>query len=843
MIYTNSKEKNSSKVKFLCSLILGLVLSLNSYGQTIGWARIHQIANLQGYGTICIDSNSNVYMDCGMTGYSKDHIAKGKPNNTWKIITPDSNEIFGKIFNLNLGCIDKNGNMYGNYVSKLNNKLKIGVFKLSGDSMIDLPDTNGFFDYSTGHFLCMLPDPDTPGNLYVGYTTDYYYNTSSVVKWNGIKWVSDTFFDGRLSKMAADKKGNIYYSGDFKYPNASWTNLFCIHKINQKTRKSKRLLLPETLVKNGLSYDIYDFILTKDSQICASGNYYDKYNTYNTYPLFSSKDSATWTKKGSFLLQFNNFITGMTLDDSNHIFGASNILYGGVSFGIGLRRVFKFNGSDWAALEGPNNDFFDPDAYINDVKVDKKGAVYVSGEFAKNFPSNGWTSYIGRFGPMVETYLSQTHFCSGDSINVRYQLYGDMPPGTKFTAELSDEYGDFVTPTKLGSAFRDTINGSFKVKLPKTLAKSNEYKIRVLAKCLQFDYEGKAADSNLTIEPPYEPIVTITASDSEICAGKLIKFAAIASNNDNSFNYNWRKNNQALNMNDSFYTDSLFSNQDRISCIIQTSALCAKQKIDTSNIIKLSVHPLPQAYYTINDTEQCANMQEIIISNNSIGSDTSILDLGDGNMKNLSIGTPISYTYLSSGIYQTLLKVKTTFGCRDSAYQNIYIHSAPSNTLSINGQNTVNHDKTESYSVLGGDSTSSFHWDVTGGLIQTKKDSGTVNILWGKTSPAQLKVSEINPNGCIGDTTILNVSILGNLYGIYTPEMMLYPIPFNEVLNVQSKDMVLVEVWDVQGRLLIQYQATRDMTQLNTSALAEGVYFVKIKLRNGNTYTHKVVKR
>ena len=72
----------------------------------------------------------------------------------------------------------------------------------------------------------------------------------------------------------------------------------------------------------------------------------------------------------------------------------------------------------------------------------------------------------------------------------------------------------------------------------------------------------------------------------------------------------------------------------------------------------------------------------------------------------------------------------------------------------------------------------------------------------------------------------------------------LYPNPINNVLNIKSKNTLeTVSIYDVNGRQLqsISFTGNKLDTEINTSALSQGIYFVKIKTQVG-MQTTKIIK-
>jgi len=77
----------------------------------------------------------------------------------------------------------------------------------------------------------------------------------------------------------------------------------------------------------------------------------------------------------------------------------------------------------------------------------------------------------------------------------------------------------------------------------------------------------------------------------------------------------------------------------------------------------------------------------------------------------------------------------------------------------------------------------------------------------------------------------------------------LYPNPVNDVLQIDTKNGEInidtVQILDVNGRIISstnESENNQDIT-LDTSRLKQGIYFVKVQLKNGSTSIDKVIKR
>ncbi len=72
----------------------------------------------------------------------------------------------------------------------------------------------------------------------------------------------------------------------------------------------------------------------------------------------------------------------------------------------------------------------------------------------------------------------------------------------------------------------------------------------------------------------------------------------------------------------------------------------------------------------------------------------------------------------------------------------------------------------------------------------------------------------------------------------------LYPSPVTNVLNIESPVRISnVSIVDILGKVVKTYQVDAKTAQLNTVALNQGVYIIKLTADNGEVYTQKIIKK
>ena len=177
---------------------------------------------------------------------------------------------------------------------------------------------------------------------------------------------------------------------------------------------------------------------------------------------------------------------------------------------------------------------------VNSIAVDSSGSAYLHGYYSATarFGSDSITSngnvdiFIAKITDITLTKLplSQSRYCTGDSIYIPYTLTGKYRAGNKFTAELSDTAGNFDTlTTNLG--FRlDTLAGTIACKIPNTVLNSTQYRIRVYS-----DSPGVLSFYDTTHYSIYQTPLLKTINDTLLCYGQKI----VLGNSGTAVSYKW----------------------------------------------------------------------------------------------------------------------------------------------------------------------------------------------------------------------------------------------------------------------------------------------------------------
>src|SRR5208337_222691 len=97
----------------------------------------------------------------------------------------------------------------------------------------------------------------------------------------------------------------------------------------------------------------------------------------------------------------------------------------------------------------------------------------------------------------------------------------------------------------------------------------------------------------------------------------------------------------------------------------------------------VSIYPMPNAGFFINDTTQCLNQNSFILINQSTittGSIQFLWDFSDNQTSNLQ--DPV-HKYKTPGVYTIHLTTTSNYGCIDSLSEKVTVYSDPQSSITF----------------------------------------------------------------------------------------------------------------------------------------------------------------
>jgi len=155
-------------------------------------------------------------------------------------------------------------------------------------------------------------------------------------------------------------------------------------------------------------------------------------------------------------------------------------------------------------------------------------------------------------------------------------------------------------------------------------------------------------------------------------------------------------------------------------------------------------------------------------------------------------------------------------------------------TSTMTGLSNVMQNTVENY-IVTLNSTSTYNWGVTGGILQTGLGTNSVDVLWNIPGQGSIYVIETDANGCVGDTISLAVTIFQSTdINEYQPtDISIYPNPFTKstlisITNITSN--YKLTLYDITGQKAWQEEDLSQSTyELKRGELSKGMYFLEIK--------------
>jgi hypothetical protein len=276
------------------------------------------------------------------------------------------------------------------------------------------------------------------------------------------------------------------------------------------------------------------------------------------------------------------------------------------SLGLKDAYVLSLNTSgnfNWVKQIGSTTDDYASGVAATSANI---ASVYTTGSFTgtANFNSPGTANltsigladaYIHRLynaciAPTTPTINATTNsVCSGSPTTL------SIATGNLNGAANWQWYSAGCGTTSAGSGTSITVNPTA----------NTTYSVRGEGGCVT---PGICGTKTITTTPTVTPTILVAASQTNICPGASVTFTSTITNGGTTPTYQWKKNGTNITgATSSTYTTSTLVNNDQISCVLTTSAVCASVPTANSTIITITVSGavVPTISISANQTLLC----------------------------------------------------------------------------------------------------------------------------------------------------------------------------------------------------------------------------------------------
>lgn len=305
---------------------------------------------------------------------------------------------------------------------------------------------------------------------------------------------------------------------------------------------------------------------------------------------------------------------------------------------------------------------------------------------------------------------------------------------------------------------------------------------------------------------PNSPSVAILAPSTVICAGTQETFTATGANS-----YTWNTGATTSTISSSFIVSSTYS-------VIGTNSLTG---CTSSASINIAVNPAPNILIYSNASSICIGS-----SINMTAFGASSYSWSSGQQTNsITVSPSVSTIYTVTG--------SNNLGCISSAVQFIQVNALPIVVAAASTTNACAGDSVALYAT----GALNYQWIGinSGNVISVIPIATSIYTVLGTNaqSCSSTATVEVQVSECTGISSLINSE----------KEIKIAPNPFiNELLFFSGNtDQKIISLWNLNGRMILQLESKEEQILLNTTNLAQGIYYVKI-LSGEKTSVLKLIK-
>jgi parallel beta-helix repeat protein len=546
-------------------------------------------------------------------------------------------------------------------------------------------------------------------------------------------------------------------------------------------------------------------IYSSDSLVCIGGDDINKKNTiaYNNYGVILNASTKCMIRKNNI---FNNDSKGINL--------RYNTAYEGNN-GYPPPLIEFFDYSSVAGTSEPNAII---DIYYNHTgNVTPQGKTYIGSTYSDTI--GNWSYTCSFSAPCITATATDPVFLTTSEFSQTAPIISEIIPdsigicsgdSTIITASYDYMYS-FLWPD---SSTSHTL----------IINSPGLYWVKISDNCGNFKY-----DTVIVYEKNIYNIYT--TGDTTICPGDSVNI-----NGYNAFSYDWNfglSNNSSLIVAPSNNQDYILNATDSAGCSFS----------DT-------VHVLVNPHYNIYEVYNVCVGDSVYFEGNYYSQDTTVIAnystfLGCDSILQMDLNIKPTYFqtsthticdndslfwegnyYDTTGMYY--LYLLSVYGCDSILELDLTVFPNPSN-LNLIGLDTVILGQTEIYYILP--DSLYYLWSVEKGTILQQIANNVIQVQWDSIGLGHIYVIAEDQNGCMSDTTILDVVIGTNgLEDISNNNgLLIYPNPTNNEIIIETKGFIEVELYNNLGQIVIK----SNKNKINLQKFSKGIYFAKVLTTEG----------
>lgn len=350
--------------------------------------------------------------------------------------------------------------------------------------------------------------------------------------------------------------------------------------------------------------------------------------------------------------------------------------------------------------------------------------------------------------PIADFQAASTTACAGDTISF-----------TDLSTNGPTSWNWYFNPTTVGYA-----NGtSSSSQHPDVIFNAaGTYEV-ILAASNSGGIDSAVKSTYITISPSLLPSVSISASDTIICAGDTVLFTATSLNQGSSPIYQWKKNGLNVGSNSPVFETFNLAHGDAVSVELTSSEACASPATVNATGIAIIVNPLlnPTISITAQNTSLCSLDTAHFSATISGGGLSPFIQWKVNGVNVGTNSTSFSSSFLSNGdvVSAELISSGCSNGPANSNSISMNISSAITPTVSISTSDTTICDSaTATFQALvsGGGSAPVYQWKLNGANVGANVPTYTAQNL---SNNDQVSLEITSSLSCSSPSTVTSAPI------------------------------------------------------------------------------------